>query len=131
MPLSPKVYADLLASKIKKYNVPVWLVNTGWSGGAYGVGERMDLVMTRAIIQSILEGSLAENETRRDSRFGFEIPIECPGVKSEVLNSKKTWKDPEAYEDQANELAQMFIDHFKENFSEEDVSLVKAGPKVG
>lgn len=115
MALHPSVYAKLLGEKIKKHNVDVWLINTGWSGGPYGVGSRMKLPLTRAMVKAALNGSLKNIETRKDPIFGVSIPVSCPGVPSEILNPKNTWKDPVAYDKKAKELQEMFEKNFKEH----------------
>ncbi len=114
MPLHPQVYAKLLGEKIKTHNVDVWLVNTGWSGGPYGVGSRMKLPLTRAMVKAALDGSLKKIETTKDPIFGVNIPVSCPGVPSEILQPKNTWKDPAAYDKKAKELQEMFEKNFKE-----------------
>ncbi|HTL46563.1 MAG TPA: phosphoenolpyruvate carboxykinase (ATP) [Verrucomicrobiae bacterium] len=130
MPLPPAAYAKLLGEKITKYDVRVWLVNTGWSGGAYPNGKRMDLAVTRAIVKAILDGSLAKIETRIDPHFGLAVPIGCPGVPPKILDPKLTWKDPAAYEKKAGELARMFQEHFLEQCGPELRSLTAVGPQV-
>lgn len=109
----PVVYAEMLSEKIKNHGSDVWLVNTGWSGGPYGVGERMKISFTRAMIHAALDGSLAQVETQIDPFFQLAVPVSCPNVPDEVLNSRNTWKDKEAYDAQANKLAQMFQENFK------------------
>ncbi len=126
----PSKYAELLAEKMRKHDVNAWLINTGWSGGAYGVGERMSLKHTRAIIDAVHDGSLAEAETIEDAIFGLHIPTECANVPSEVLIPKNTWEDEEAYDATARKLAGLFNDNFgkyKEGSSED---IINAGPKV-
>lgn len=117
LPMPPKVYGDMLAEKIAEHEVDVWLVNTGWTGGPYGVGHRMELQYTRAMVHAALNGSLAEVETRIDPVFGVEVPLTCPGVPAEVLDPRSTWDDPEAYDAQAKKLAAMF----DENYAKLDV----------
>ncbi|MEX2393446.1 MAG: phosphoenolpyruvate carboxykinase (ATP) [Actinomycetota bacterium] len=113
LPLPPETYSRLLGEKITKHDSRVWLVNTGWTGGPYGVGERMKLRYTRAMLRAALEGRLDEVPTEKDPIFGLEIPLECPDVPSEVLKPRDTWSDSGAYDEQARKLASMF----KENFS--------------
>ncbi len=108
MPLPISVYAKLLGEKIKKHNVDVWLVNTGWSGGPYGIGKRMKLSITRAIIKAALDGTLKKIETKKEENFGLSIPISCPDVPSEILIPKNTWKDKDAYDKKATELHELF-----------------------
>jgi phosphoenolpyruvate carboxykinase (ATP) len=113
MVLHPGVYADLLGKKIAQHNANCWLVNTGWSGGPYGVGKRMKIAYTRAMIRAILSGELAEVETTPDPTFGVNIPVSCPGVPTEVLQARNTWDDKEAYDRQAADLARRFNENFK------------------
>lgn len=108
----PTKYAELLAERIRKHNVNVWLVNTGWSGGAYGVGSRIKLKYSRAIINAINSGELAKAPTKKDPRFGFEIVTECSNVPSGILDPHNAWADQEAYNRQANALAKMFSENF-------------------
>src|SRR5512139_3463671 len=108
MALSPVVYARLLGEKIARHEVGVWLVNTGWKGGLYGVGRRMSIAHTRAMVNAALRGQLQGVPTKEDPFFGLQVPQECPGVPAEVLNPRKTWSDPLAYDAQARRLAGMF-----------------------
>jgi phosphoenolpyruvate carboxykinase (ATP) len=110
----PGKYAELLAEKMLKYKSQVWLVNTGWSGGAYGTGSRMKLSLTRAIMNAIHEGKLKDAKTVRDPIFGYDIVTECPGVPSEVLNPRQTWADKNAYDATAKKLAGLFVANFKQ-----------------
>ncbi|WP_449245422.1 phosphoenolpyruvate carboxykinase [Desulfobacca acetoxidans] len=112
MVLSPTVYADLLQDRIHHHKVSVWLINTGWSGGPYGVGKRMEIAYTRAIIHAALGGVLDQIPTIAEPFFGLPIPTTCPGVPEEVLNPRRTWADQAAYDAQARKLAGMFIDNF-------------------
>jgi phosphoenolpyruvate carboxykinase (ATP) len=109
----PGKYAELLADKMKHHNANVWLVNTGWTGGAYGTGSRMKLSLTRRIIDAIHSGELAKAPTQKDPTFGFEVVTECPEVPSDILIPKNTWKDKAAYDAAAKKLAQLFINNFK------------------
>lgn len=113
LPLPPKVYAEQLKKKIEQHNVRVWLVNTGWTGGGYGVGNRMKLANTRAMITAALAGELDNVEYEKDPIFGLSIPTECPGVPSEVLKPRETWADKAAYDAKATELRDMFESNFK------------------
>lgn len=129
MALHPTVYAQLLGEKMDKHNVDCWLVNTGWSGGPYGVGNRMKIAYTRAMVTATLDGSLAKIPTEEDPIFGVHIPKSCPNVPSEVLKPKNTWKDKESYDEYAQKLADMFKENF-EQFKEHVSEKVKAaGPK--
>jgi phosphoenolpyruvate carboxykinase (ATP) len=112
MALHPGVYADLLGKRIEEHKAACWLVNTGWSGGGYGEGQRMKIAHTRAMIRAILNGTLAGIETRPDPVFGVHIPVSCPDVPSEILTPRNTWADKEAYDLKERDLAR----HFNENF---------------
>lgn len=113
MPLHPADYAELLAEKVRKHNADVWLVNTGWTGGPYGVGSRMKLSYTRAMVNAILDGSLSDVETQQEPFFGLHIPTSCPNVPAEVLNPRETWADKDAYDEKARDLASRFSENFK------------------
>ena len=112
MPRRPEVYGKLLAQKIAKHGASCWLVNTGWTGGAYGTGRRMPIRATRALLAAALEGSLAGAEFRRDPNFGFEVPVAVPGVGSCLLDPRSTWADPADYDRQARKLVGMFAANF-------------------
>jgi len=129
LPLHPYVYAELLGKKIKEHHVRVYLVNTGWSGGPYGVGQRIKLSYTRAMINAILDGSIDQVETEEDPIFGLTIPLSCPHVPSEVLIPRNTWADQTAYDLKARELAERFVKNF-EKFSQMPEHIKKAGPKA-
>jgi phosphoenolpyruvate carboxykinase (ATP) len=113
MVLHPGVYADLLGKKMGQHAAACWLVNTGWSGGAYGVGNRMKISHTRAMIRAILSGHLADVETRPDPIFGVGVPVSCPDVPADVLQPRNTWADKDAYDRQARDLARRFNENFK------------------
>lgn len=108
LPLPPKVYADLLGEKIDRHQAKVWLINTGWTGGPYGVGERMKLGYTRAILKAVLHGQLDDAPSTTHPVFGLQMPTHCPGVPDEVLNPRSTWADPAEYDRKADELFAMF-----------------------
>jgi phosphoenolpyruvate carboxykinase (ATP) len=130
MTLPPTVYADLLGEKIAQHKVNVWLINTGWTGGSYGVGSRMKLGYTRAMIHAALDGALADVPMEIDPIFGLAVPTACPNVPSEVLNQRSTWADPVAYDAQAKKLAAMFVKNF-ENFADKVTPEVRAaGPQA-
>ncbi|WP_449537327.1 phosphoenolpyruvate carboxykinase (ATP) [Ferdinandcohnia sp. Marseille-Q9671] len=130
LPLPATVYAEMLGRMIDEHNVKVFLVNTGWTGGEYGVGSRMKLSYTRAMVQAALEGELNNAETVKNDIFGLEIPIHIPGVPDDVLQPSKTWADQSAYYVKAKELALKFKENFKK-FSEvsKDIELL-GGPRV-
>ena len=113
LPLPPARYANLLKEKIAKHGSHVWLVNTGWTGGGYGVGNRMKLSHTRAMINAAFSGQLDEVEFATDPVFGLQVPTQCPGVPADVLMPRNTWADKAAYDVQANELKAMFEENFK------------------
>ena len=129
MALPPSVYAKLLGEKIKKHSVDVWLINTGWSGGPYGVGERISLPFTRQIVKAVLGGKLNHVEMKIDPIFGMAVPVSCPFVPSEILNPRNTWKDTLAYDRKAFELATLFRDNFAENGGDVSDAVKLAGPK--
>jgi phosphoenolpyruvate carboxykinase (ATP) len=127
LPLPAARYAEMLGEKIDQYDAQVFLVNTGWSGGEYGVGKRMKLSYTRAMVQAALEGELNAVEMTTDDIFGLNVPTHCPGVPDDVLLPKKTWKDGNAYDIKAKELASKFNENFKKfNNVSEDIKM--AGP---
>ena len=113
MPMHPGVYADLLSDKMEQHDSTCWLINTGWSGGGYGVGKRMRIPWTRAMLNAALDGSLNSAEFIVDQRFGFAVPTSCPGVPDEVLIPRNTWADSAAYDAKADELAMMFKANFE------------------
>lgn len=128
LPLNPNVYARLLGEKIVKHNVHVWLINTGWTGGPYGVGKRIYLPYTRAMVRAALTGKLDNVPTRTDPYFGLEIPMECPDVPAEVLDPRKTWADPQAYDQQAHKLIAQFAENFTQFAADVDEDVRSAGP---
>ena len=128
LPLPPETYSRMLGEKLTKHDSRVWLVNTGWTGGPYGVGERMKLRYTRAMLHAALEGKLDEVPTEKDPVFGMEIPLECPDVPSEILRPRNTWKDAAAYDAQAAKLAQMFKDNFEKYADQVPEEVRAAGP---
>ncbi|MBY0124181.1 phosphoenolpyruvate carboxykinase (ATP) [Bacillus sp. S/N-304-OC-R1] len=129
LPLPATEYAEMLGKKIDEHNAKVFLVNTGWTGGEYGVGSRMKLAYTRSMVQSALEGELNNVETIKDEIFGLEIPLHVPGVPDEVLQPNKTWVDQAAYEAKAKELASKFRENFKK-FSNVSAEIEEKGGPV-
>jgi phosphoenolpyruvate carboxykinase (ATP) len=129
LPQPPRVYAEMLGRKLDEHGSAVWLVNTGWTGGPFGEGERMPIAATRALLHAALAGRLEGVEYRTDPVFGFQVPVEVPGVGSGLLEPRSTWRDPEAYDRKARELARMFRDNF-EKFASADPALAAAGPRV-
>jgi phosphoenolpyruvate carboxykinase (ATP) len=130
MVLHPGVYADLLGKKMAQHNAACWLVNTGWSGGPYGVGSRMKIAYTRAMIRSILNGSLEGVATVPDPIFGVQVPVSCPDVPTEVLQPRNTWSDKEKYDNQAKDLAQRFNVNFKKYESGVTDAVRSAAPRA-
>jgi len=114
MPRHPSVYGNLLKERIAKGNVTCWLVNTGWTGGKYGVGKRMPIKATRALLNAALDGSLNDAEFRTDPNFGFEVPVAVAGVDSAILDPRGTWADPAAYDATAAVLVRQFVDNFEQ-----------------
>ncbi len=130
MPRHPSVYGNLLRELIAGHDVDCWLVNTGWTGGEYGVGHRMPIKATRALLNAALNGSLADVEMRRDPVFGFQVPLELEGVDSAILNPRDTWEDKAAYDTQAKALVDMFIDNFEKFESHVDPDVRAAAPAM-
>jgi phosphoenolpyruvate carboxykinase (ATP) len=128
MPLHPQRYAELLGRKLDNHDVTVWLINTGWSGGPYGVGERFKISHTRAMVNAVLNGELANVPTEKEPFFGLQIPTSCPNVPAEILNSRNTWKNPADYDAQAKKLAGMFAENFKKYEAETTAEIRAAGP---
>jgi phosphoenolpyruvate carboxykinase (ATP) len=124
MALHPTTYTDLLAEKVKKHNVDCWLVNTGWTGGPYGEGKRIDIKLTRTMINAALNGSLENVEMNADPVFRVNVPTACPGVPSEMLNPRNTWSDKERYDQKAEILAKLFNENIKK-FEAEDSPKMK------
>lgn len=129
MPMDPSVYAEMLGEKIAKYNTRVYLVNTGWSGGPYGVGSRMKLKFTRAMITAALNGTLEDTEFKHDAVFNVDVPQSCPDVPDEIMNPRDTWEDKAAYDESAKKLAKMFEDNFSKKYPNMPKHIVDAGPK--
>jgi phosphoenolpyruvate carboxykinase (ATP) len=126
---SPIVYATLLGERIAEHKVDVWLVNTGWSGGPYGVGKRMNIGYTRAMVSAALEGQLRDVPMRHDPFFNLAVPETCPGVPSEVLDPRNTWEDKTAYDAQAAKLAEMFRRNFERFAADVPAEIAEAGPQ--
>ena len=130
MVLPPIKYAELLGERIANHNVDVWLVNTGWSGGPYGVGKRMDIAFTRAMIRAALAGSLRQVPTRHDDLFNLEVPISCPEVPNDLLEPRRTWADAAKYDLYAAKLAEMFRANFSRFESQVPAEIAAAGPQL-
>ena len=127
----PSVYAQLLARRIKQHKANCWLVNTGWTGGPYGVGSRMKIEFTRALLNAVLGGSLDKATLRPDPVFGFLVPTQCPGVPAEILDPRKTWSAPSDYDAQAIRLTALFRDNFVQFKDQSPKSVQEAGPRTG
>lgn len=128
MPLKPKVYADLLKKYLKKYKSDVYLINTGWIGGGYGVGKRISIEDTRKIVTAVLNKKIAKNY-RHDTTFNLDVPKKVPGIEASLLNPRNLWKDKKAYDTKAKELAGLFLANFTK-YSDIPKSVIKAGPQT-
>jgi phosphoenolpyruvate carboxykinase (ATP) len=130
LPLAPSRYARMLGERIARHQARVWLVNTGWTGGAYGVGTRMKIGHTRAMINAALSGALDMVAYEKDPLFNLDIPASCPGVPAEVLKPRNTWANGAEYDEQARKLARMFVDNFKAFEEGAGREVAAAGPKA-
>ncbi len=130
LPLDPAIYAEMLGERIARHGTRVFLVNTGWTGGPFGVGRRMDLEHTRTIVRAALAGALDEVDTRRHPVFNLDVPLSCPGVPDDILDPQSTWDDRDAYEVKAKELARMFSDNFERFEGSVPPEVTKAGPQA-
>lgn len=130
LPLHPVVYLEMLYKKLKENKVNVWLINTGWTGGEYGVGSRMKLEYTRSMVTAALDGKLNEVSYHRHSLFGLMMPASCPGVPSPILDPELSWKDKKAYLKTANKLAGFFVSNFKKYSEYVSQDILLAGPQI-
>ncbi|VVT02869.1 Phosphoenolpyruvate carboxykinase (ATP) [Sphingomonas sp. EC-HK361] len=130
MPRHPSIYGNLLKERIAKGNVDCWLVNTGWTGGKYGVGNRMPIKATRALLNAALDGSLNDAEFRNDPNFGFKVPVAVPGVDSAILDPRATWADKTAYDATAAKLVDLFVDNFAQFAEHVDEGVRQAAPRA-
>ena len=130
LPLHPGKYAAMLGKKMKEHQVNVWMINTGWSGGGYGVGKRMKLDFTRAMVTAALEGSLCDTDCEPHPVFGMMIPKTCPGIPSEILNPRNTWADKVAYDEASKKLALQFIKNFEKYASGVTDEILAAAPTI-
>jgi phosphoenolpyruvate carboxykinase (ATP) len=129
LPLPPARYAEMLGQLIDEHDAHTWLVNTGWTGGPFGVGERMKLKHTRRMVSAVLNGELEDVETRPDPFFGLAIPVHVEGVPDGVLQPRETWDDPSSYDEQAKKLVDMFRENFtKFDHADLDDAVRNAGP---
>jgi phosphoenolpyruvate carboxykinase (ATP) len=129
MPRHPSVYAEMLGERMDRFDVPVWLINTGWTGGPYGVGERMNITWTRQMVRAALSGVLDDVETKTDPIFGVEVPTHVPDVPTEVLWPRDTWANKDAYDARARQLADMFVENFKQFEGRVSESVRAAAPR--
>ena len=129
LPLAPQRYATMLGERIARHRARVWLVNTGWTGGGYGTGQRMKIAYTRAMIRAALSGALDAVAYERDQRFNLEVPTSCPDVPAGVLNPRSTWRDGAAYDEQAAKLARLFVENFEAFAAGVTPEVRAAGPR--
>jgi len=130
LPLAPGRYATMLGERIRRHGARVWLVNTGWTGGRYGVGRRVAIAHTRAMIRAALSGALDQASYRRDPIFNLDVPVTVPGVPDALLTPRSTWADEEAYDRQAQIVAKMFAANFQRFAGEVAPTVLAAGPRV-
>jgi phosphoenolpyruvate carboxykinase (ATP) len=128
LPLPPTTYSTMLSEKMREHGTRCYLINTGWSGGPYGVGSRIDLNATRQMVRAVIQGKLDGVETRIDPFFGLHVPVEVPGVPTELLDPRETWDDKDAYDERARELANLFAENFKKFEDHVDEEVRKAEP---
>jgi phosphoenolpyruvate carboxykinase (ATP) len=131
MPRHPSIYGNLLKERIAKGGVDCWLVNTGWTGGKYGVGKRMPIKETRALLNAALDGSLNNAKFRTDPNFGFEVPVAVPGVDPALLDPRGTWSNPADYDAMAAKLVHLFVENFAQFADLVDEGVRQAAPKAG
>jgi len=130
MPRHPSVYGNLLKARIARGGVQCWLVNTGWTGGKYGVGSRMPIRVTRALLAAALDGSLGDAAFRTDPNFGFDVPVAVPGVDATILDPRATWADTAAYDATAAKLVGLFSANFAQFADDVDQGVLDAAPRV-
>lgn len=130
MPMDPSIYAKMLGERIEKYDTKVYLINTGWAGGPYGVGSRMKLKYTRAMVTAALNGDIDKSEFKHDAVFNLDVPQTCPNVPDEIMNPRDTWEDKAAYDDSAKKLAKMFQDNFAKKYPNMPKNIADAGPRA-
>ena len=130
MPRHPSVYGNLLKERIARGGAQCWLVNTGWTGGKYGVGHRMPIKATRALLNAALDGSLNDAKFGKDPNFGFEVPVSVPGVDASILDPRQTWADKDEYDATATKLVELFVENFAQFDAHVDAGVREAAPKV-
>jgi phosphoenolpyruvate carboxykinase (ATP) len=131
LPQPPTVYSEMLGRKLDEHGSTVWLINTGWTGGPFGEGQRMPISATRALVEAALSGELEDAEFRTDEVFGFEVPVHVPGVEDALLTPRETWRDQDAYDRKARELAGMFRQNFEQKFAADaPAEVTAAGPQA-
>lgn len=130
LPLHPAQYARMLGEKLRQHKVQVWMINTGWSGGAYGTGQRIKLAYTRAMVAAVLNGQLDKLAYKDHPVFGCSIPEACPGVPAGILDPRNTWEDRDAYDHQATELGKRFIANFEKYAAQADSEILSASPRI-
>jgi phosphoenolpyruvate carboxykinase (ATP) len=128
LPLPATTYSTMLSEKLREHGTSCYLINTGWSGGPYGVGSRIDITDTRNMVRAVINGKLDGAETREDPFFGLHVPKEVPGVPTEVLDPRETWNDKDAYDEHAKKLASLFAENFKKFEDEVEEEVKRAGP---
>ena len=131
MPRHPGEYARMLGDRMAAHDIPVWLINTGWTGGPYGVGQRMNIQHTRAMVHAAIERRLDGVEFTVDPVFGLSVPASVPDVPTDVLQPRGTWTDPRAYDDAARQIAAMFVENFRQFEDRLGPDVAAAGPRVG
>lgn len=130
MPMDPSIYAKMLGERIEKYDTKVYLINTGWAGGPYGVGSRMKLKYTRAMVTAALNGNIDKAEYKHDEVFNLDVPQTCPNVPDEIMNPRDTWEDKSAYDESAKKLAKMFQNNFAKKYPNMPENIAEAGPRA-
>jgi phosphoenolpyruvate carboxykinase (ATP) len=128
LPLAATTYSAMLSERLREHGVRCYLINTGWSGGPYGVGERIDIAATREMVRAVIENKLEDAQTRKDPFFGLDVPLEVPGVPNRILDPRETWDDKDAYDEQAKKLADLFRENFSKFEDEVSEEVRNAGP---
>lgn len=129
MPLPPTRYSTMLSERVREHGTRCYLINTGWSGGPYGTGERIDINATRNMVRAAIDGELDDVETEPHPVFGVNVPTRVPGVPDEILDPRRTWEDESAYDEQVRKLADLFRENFEEFEDEVSEEVLRAGPR--